>query len=159
MDTDTRPDGGNSGTGGTGDDREQVGSAPAAQPPAPPTSGTVLLAFSDPDEFVEELTMRGPNVEPVLHLTFRRAPDRDGAPFTDLWVVAIYLRRLDAGALGIVRLSHYVGAICDERDDAPSRRARARADQMRAGIRHAAEAAGIEVRAGGRLPSVGEGQR
>jgi hypothetical protein len=163
MDTDARPDGGNTGdTGDTDADREQAGTAPAgqpaAQPAAQPASGTVLVAFSNPDEFAEELNARGPNVEPVLRLTFRWAADRDGGPLTDLWVAASYLRRLDAGALAIVRLSHYVGAVWNERDDAPSRRVRERADQVRASIRRAAEAVGIEVRAGGHLPSAGEGQ-
>ena len=109
---------------------------------------TVLVSFNNAEEFLSELRDHPPNVDGVLRLTFRWHADESGAPLHDLWVVANYLRRLDAGALAIVRLQQYAGGVWHSVPDPESDRCRARAERLRASIQAAAEARGIEVRAG-----------
>ena len=109
---------------------------------------TALVAFSSPDEFLAELRDRGPNVDGVLRLTFRWHPDAAGAPVTDLWVVANYLRRLDPATLAVVRLDHYVGGVWQGIDDRASELNRKRAEHVRTRIGEEAQRLGIEVRAG-----------
>ena len=109
---------------------------------------TVLVAFGTPDEFLAELRDRGPNVDGVLRLTFRWHPDAGGAPATDLWVVANYLRRIDPGTLAVVRLDHYAGGVWQGIDDHASALTRQRAEQVRTRVSEEAKRLGIEVRPG-----------
>ena len=141
-------------SGGTPASREPA-ARPAlpGNPPQPPRT-KVLVAFSNPDEFLAELRDRGPNVDRVLRLTFRWHTDASGAPVTDLWVVANYLRRLDPGALAVVRLEHHAGGVWwSGINDAASEESRRRAEDLRQRIDAAARALGIEVRAGTYRPS------
>ncbi len=122
------------------------------------SGGTIMVAFSNPDEFLEELRDRAPNVEPVLRLTFRWTPDQSGAPLSGLWLVANYLRRVDPGTLAIVRLDHFVGDVWQDIPDAGSEHTRQRAEQLRNKVRQAAEAQGLEVRGGAHLPQLLDGK-
>ena len=127
-----------------------------ASPRDPVPSGapgsTTLIAFSNPDEFLAELRDRGPNVDGVLRLTFRWRADVDGAPVSDLWVVANYLRRLDPTTLAVVRLDHYVGSAWRDAEDPAADPNRQRAAALRTRIAEAAQGLGIEVRAGTHAP-------
>lgn len=129
----------------TSDPRE---SAPQESETAPRPGQTTLLQFSNPDEFLTELRDRGPNVDGTLRLTFRWRPDAEGMPISDLWVVANFLRRLDAETLAVVRLDHYVGGVRIDFTDPADAPKRQRAGEVRERIRGEAEKLGIEVRAG-----------
>jgi len=60
-------------------------SHPAASGPSASQGGqTVLVAFSNAEEFLDELRERGPNVDGVLRLAFRWHPDASGLPVSDL---------------------------------------------------------------------------
>lgn len=101
----------------------------------------IRVAFGDPDEFVQELKERGPNVEPVVRATLRWTPDASGAPFHYLSLVATYLRRLPDGVLTLAELRHEIGPVWGGLDHAESRLHRERARQALAMIEDAARAA------------------
>ena len=128
-----------------------IPAASAGARPSPHSVQTVLLAFSNPDEFLAELRDRGPNVDGVLRLTFRWHPYESGAPINELVVVANYLRRVAPDVLQIVRLDHDVGEVWSGVPDGGSQRTRERAVQIRDRIKAAAETLGLEVRAGTHL--------
>src|SRR4051812_31798902 len=82
----------------------------------------LVVHFSNPDEFLAELRARGPNLEPVVRITFRWTRDESGAPLVHLTLLANYLRRLgdDPGGgvvVSIVHLGRYVGAVWEEGRD------------------------------------------
>src|SRR5688500_7490400 len=108
---------------------------------------SALVSFTNPDDFLDELRDRGPNVDGVLRLTFRWHPDA-ALPVTDLWVVANYLRRIDPATLAVVRLDHYVGAVWQDIDDRASALNREREDRLKTRIDEEERRLGIEVRAG-----------
>ena len=108
----------------------------------------VVVTFSRADEFIQELRDRGPNVEPMVRLTFRWTRDESGAPLTHLTLLANYLRRLDGEVVSIVHLGQYVGAVWEEGRDERSERYRAEADRLRTLIAQAAGVLGLEVRGG-----------
>lgn len=118
---------------------------------------TVLVAFGNADEFLAELRDRGPNVDGVLRLTFRWHPYEGGAPLNALFVVANYLRRVAPDLVQIVRLEHDAGDVWAEGLDAAAQRTRDRATQVRDRIKAAAEALGLEVRAGTHVAAGGRG--
>jgi hypothetical protein len=113
----------------------------------PPGAGP-RLAFSSPGEFLEELARRGPNVEPVLRLTFRWTRDAEGAPVRDLCLVAGYLRRLAGGVVTLTTLRHPLGAIWEDGADPRSWEVRERAAALRARLERAAAGLGLEVASG-----------
>lgn len=119
------------------------------------TGVTVLVAFSDPDEFLSELRDRGPNVERVLRLTFRWTPDESGAPVSGLRLVATYLRRVAPDVLAIVQLDHHLGVVWHGVPDPASDQCRERAEQLRTRVRRAAEAHGLDVAAGTHVVATG----
>src|SRR5207244_7625160 len=115
--------------------------------------------FTHPEAFLAELRERGPHVDGVLRLSFRRQADESGAPIHELWVVvAGSLRRPDTSALVIVHLHYGVGGLWHGLADPESDRRRARAAQVRDAPCAAAAALGVEVRAGALRPGSG-GQR
>jgi hypothetical protein len=130
---------------------------PSAVPAAPPGAG-LRLAFSSPDEFLEELARRGPNVEPVLRLTFRWTRDADGAPVRDLCLVAGYLRRVAGGLVAITTLRHPLGAVWEDGADPQSREVRERAAALRARLERAAAGLGLEVAPGAYGADAGDGR-
>jgi hypothetical protein len=103
----------------------------------------IRVTFSSPDEFLQELLARGPNVEPVLRATLRWSPDPQGAPFHDVTVVATYLRRVAADLVAVTELRHYVGAVWTGLDDPGSRRCRAGARALLAVLDSAARDLGL----------------
>jgi hypothetical protein len=130
---------------------------PAGTPPAPGPPGAALrLAFSSPDEFLAELARRGPNLEPVLRVTFRWTRDADGAPVRDLCLVAGFLRRVADGVVGVTTLRHHLGEVWEDATDSQSRSVRERATGLRARIERAAADLGLEVAPGA---YAGDGQQ
>ena len=133
----------------TPDITERLNSAP--QP--------LRLLFSSHEDFIEELRERGPNLEPVVRVTYRKRPDAGGAPLTDLTLLATYLRRLDDGAgapavVVVVQLAEYLGSLWVDPTDEDSRRCLQRGEHLRAAVVRAAEALGLRVGGGAYL--VGE---
>ncbi len=121
--------------------------SPALEAPAPPATDAVRVVFSSPDEFLQELRRRGPNVEPLLRLTFRWTRDESGAPIHHLSVVAGYLRRAN-GVVMLTSLRHYVGGPwADAPDNAPGG-VQERAASLRDRIEQEAGALGLEIAAG-----------
>ena len=118
-------------------------------------SWIVRVKFTNPDEFIEEVRERGPNVEPVLRATFRRTPDETGAPFHHLSVVATYLRRIAADIVAVIELRRYVGPVWSGVDDQESRRRCERAGQVLRAIENASRAAGYTPAAGIYLSDAG----
>ena len=112
----------------------------------------LVVHFSNPEEFLAELRERGPNLEPVVRITFRWTRDESGAPLVHLTLLANYLRRLGddpaTGVVSIVHLGRYVGAVWEEGRDEVSDRCRAEADRLRSELTQAAEALGLRVGAG-----------
>ena len=123
----------------------------------PGAGQAALISFTNPDDFLDELRDRGPNVDGVLRLTFRWHPDAV-MPVTDLWVVANYLRRIDPATLAVVRLDQYIGAVWQDIDDRASALNRERADRLKTRIDEEARRLGLEVRAG-TLPRPPRAQR
>lgn len=105
-------------------------------------SPAIRVTFGDPDEFVQELKQRGPNVEPVVRATLRWTPDASGAPFHLLSPVATYLRRLPDGVVTLTELRYDIGPVWSGLDHQESQRHRQRARQALALIEGAARAAG-----------------
>jgi hypothetical protein len=121
------------------------------EPPQP-----VRLLFSAHAEFIEELRQRGPNLEPVVRVTFRRSADGSGAPLTHLTLLATYLRLLDGGAgpapvVAVVQLAEYLGSVWVDPTDRESRRCQQRAEHLRAAVVRAAEDLGLRVAGGAYL--------
>ena len=118
----------------------------------------VRLLFSNHEEFIEELRERGPNLEPLIRVTFRRTAAGGGMPLTHLTLLATYLRRVDGGGpaavMAVVQLAEYLGSLCIDPSDPDSRRCQARAEQRRDAVVSAAEGLGLRVAAGAYL--VGE---
>lgn len=102
----------------------------------------IRVTFGDPDEFVQEIKERGPNVEPVVRATLRWTPDASGAPFHHLSLVVTYLRRLPDGVLTLAELRYDIGPVWSGLDHAESRLHRERARQTLAMIDEATRAAG-----------------
>ena len=128
--------------------------APAA-PAGAPDARPLVVRFSNPEEFLAELRERGPNLEPVVRITFRWTRDESGAPLIHLTLLANYLRWL--GQLGddparavvsVVHLGRYVGAVWEEGRDEVSDRCRAEADRLRTELAQAAQALGFQVGGG-----------
>jgi hypothetical protein len=117
----------------------------------------LLVRFSSPAEFAAELRARGPNVEPVVRLTFRWTAASGALPLQaasgalplhHLSVVASYLRRLSDGALVVHELTHYAGDIWRGIPTDGSERSRARASEARDLVARTAEELGLDVCAG-----------
>ena len=110
------------------------------------------LQFSSHAEFLAELRERGPNLEPVVRVTFRKSPDASGAPLYHLTLLATYLRRVDEGGpspvLAVVRLAEYVGSIWPGLADEGSCETRERAEELRATIECAVGELGYQAAAG-----------
>jgi hypothetical protein len=131
----------------------------------PPRS--VRLLFGSHDEFVRELRERGPNLEPVVRVTFRRTADASGGPLTHLTLLASYLRLVDDGnhsvpVVVVVQLAEYLGSLWIDHTDEASRRCRERAEHLRTAVVRVAEELGLGVGAGAylggeRLSKVGTG--
>lgn len=117
------------------------------------------LLFSSHEEFLDELRARGPNLEPVVRVTYRHTADRSGAPFTHLTVLATYLRRIDdAGpvpVVAVVQLAEYVGSTWPGLADEESRECRERAEDVRAAITQVADELGYQAAPG--VYAAGEG--
>jgi hypothetical protein len=132
---------------------------PAGASPAPGPPGAALrLAFSSPDEFLEELASRGPNLEPVLRVTFRWTRDADGAPVRDLCLVAGYLRRVADGLVAVTTLRHPLGAVWEDGADSRSRAVQERTARLRTRLERAAAALGLEVAPGAYGAAAGDGR-
>lgn len=115
--------------------------------PVPP----LRLLFSSHEEFIEELRERGPNLEPVVRVTFRKSADTSGAPLTHLTLLATYLRLVHDGAapvVAVVQLSEYLGAVWIDPTDQESRRCQQRAEHLRAAVVRAVEDTGLRAGAG-----------
>ena len=127
----------------------------------------VRLVFSSHEEFIQELRERGPNLEPLVRVTFRKTADGSGAPLTHLTLLATYLRRLDDGAgspvvVVVVQLAEYLGSLWIEPTDEDSRRCLQRGEHLRADVVRAAEELGLRVGGGTylvgeRVPGAGAG--
>jgi hypothetical protein len=92
-------------------------------------------------------------------MTFRWHPDECGAPVSELWLVASYLRRIAPDVLAIVHLEHDIGGVWSGVADSTSDRHRERASQLRDRIKETAEALGLDVRAGTHLGGQAGGHR
>jgi hypothetical protein len=121
--------------------------SPALEAPAPPAADAVRVVFSSPDEFLQELRRRGPNVEPLLRLTLRWTRDESGAPIHHLSVVAGYLRRAN-GVVTLTSLRHYVGGLWVDAPDTAPGGVRERAASLRDRIEQEAGDLGLEIAAG-----------
>ncbi len=133
-------------------DTPAIAERPSSVPP-------VRLLFSSHDEFLDELRERGPNLEPVVRVTFRKTAAASGAPLTHLTLLATYLRLIHDGAgpapvVAMVQLSEYLGSVWIDPTDQESRRCHQRAEHLRAAVVRAVEDAGLRVGAGAYL--VGE---
>jgi hypothetical protein len=111
------------------------------------------VLFSSHEEFLEELRERGPNLEPLVRVTFRKIADGSGAPLAHLSLLATYLRRVDGGTspvavVTVVRLSEHLGSIWIDPTDQDSRRCQQRAGQLRAAVVRAATDLGLRVAGG-----------
>jgi hypothetical protein len=116
-------------------------------------SQTLRLLFSSHEEFIRELRDRGPNLEPVVRVTFRKSTDVSGAPLTHLTLLATYLRRVgdDPGypaVVAVVQLAEYLGSVWIDPTDQESRRCQQRAEELRATMVRAAQELGLTVGAG-----------
>ena len=121
--------------------------------PAPRGPQPLRLLFSSHEEFPEELRARGPNLEPVVRVTFRKSADASGAPLTHLTLLATYLRRVgdDPGGpvvVAVVQLAEYLGSVWIDPTDQESRRCQQRAAQSREAVVRAAQELGLTVGAG-----------
>ena len=103
----------------------------------------VRVTFSNPDEFLQELLARGPNVEPVLRTTLWWTPHLDGAPIHDVAVVASYLHRAAADVVAVVELQRHVGEVWTGLESPGSRRCRASARALLAVLDSAARDLGL----------------
>jgi hypothetical protein len=122
-------------------------------PPQP-----IRLLFSSDDEFIQELRERGPNVEPLVRVTFKTA-DASGAPLTHLTLLATFLRAIDDGThraqvVTVVQLAEYLGSLWIDPTDEASQRCQERAEHLRAAVVRAVEELGLRVGGGAYL--VGE---
>jgi uncharacterized protein YndB with AHSA1/START domain len=108
----------------------------------------LLVRFSSPSEFAAELRARGPNVEPVVRLTYRWAAGAGGLPVRHLSVVAGYVRRLAGGTVVVQELVHHAGDVWPGIATAGSERARARAEEAHEVVARTARELGLEVSAG-----------
>jgi hypothetical protein len=133
---------------------------PAPTPPTPrpgPEDAPLLVpplvrvAFSDADEFVREVRLRGPNLEPVLRATLQWVRGPEGAPFYDLYVLATYLRRIAPGVVALTELRHYAGVVWVESDDERPQRVEELARRLLGAVEHAARKAGVVVARGAYL--------
>lgn len=111
------------------------------------------LFFSDHEEFLDELRVRGPNLEPLVRVTFRRSADASGAPLTYLTLLATYLRRVDDGTgitpvIAVVQLAEYIGSQWIGLGDQESQHCQRRAEELRAALIRAVEDAGLRAGAG-----------
>jgi hypothetical protein len=138
--------------------------------PAPPRGPQPLrLLFSSHEDFLQELRERGPNLEPVVRVTFRKSADTSGAPLTHLTLLAAYLRGVGGGpgcpvAVAVVQLAEYLGSMWIDPTDHESRRCQQRAEQLREAVVRAAQELGLNVGAGAyataeRVADVGAGNR
>jgi hypothetical protein len=103
------------------------------------------VRFNDPAEFAEELRARGPNVEPVVRVTYRWTADTGGLPLRHLSVVAGYLRRLPGGAILPTELVHYAGEVWHGLNEQASQLCRERANRARDEVARAAQELGLVV--------------
>lgn len=137
-----------------GDDRtERRGQAgPARQAYAPdgearrPTQ-VVRVAFSNPGEYLAELRQRGPNLEPLVRVTFRWTADASGAPVSHLTLLASYLRQVGE-VVTVVQLARYVGTVWSGAADQASQRSVDEAQQRRTLLCREAKELGFEVATG-----------
>lgn len=110
------------------------------------------VLFSSHEEFLGELRERGPNVEPLVRLTFRRTSDASGAPIVHLTLLATYLRRIDEAGpvpvVAVVQLAEYVGSIWPGLPDEESRESRERVEELRATVARVAGELGNHIGAG-----------
>jgi hypothetical protein len=125
-----------------------------SSPPQP-----LRLLFSSHDAFIEELRERGPNLEPMVRVTYRKRADGSGAPLTHLTLLATYLRRVDDGTgatpvIIVVQLAEYLGSLWIDLSDHDSQRCQQRAEHLRTTVVRAAEELGLRIGAGAYL--VGE---
>ena len=107
----------------------------------------VRIAFSNPGEFLAELRQRGPNLEPLVRVTFRWTADASGAPISHVTLLASYLRQVGE-VVTVVQLVRYVGAVWSGAADEASQRYVDEAQQWRALLTRAAEELGFEVGTG-----------
>ncbi|GEM_PF-6310341 len=107
----------------------------------------VRIAFSNPGEFLAELRQRGPNLEPIVRVTFRWTADANGAPISHLTLLASYLRQV-GDVVTVVQLARYVGAVWSGAADQASQRSVDGAQKWRALLCREAEELGFEVGAG-----------
>ncbi|MGD9892258.1 MAG: hypothetical protein AB7G34_17025 [Hyphomicrobiales bacterium] len=128
-----------------------AGAERLTSPPQP-----IRLLFSSHEEFIEELRQRGPNLEPIVRVTFRKSPDSGGVPLTHLTLLATYLRRVDDGTgpaavVTVVQLAEYPGSLWIDPTDQDSRRCQERADLLRAAVVRAVGELGLRVGGGAYL--------
>jgi hypothetical protein len=106
------------------------------------------VAFSQPDEFLDELRARPPDVEPVVRITglWRSTAHY---PLQHLYVVATYLRAA-GGTPRVVELRHYLGQVFagDPGGHGDPGNARVRAERMRQELAREVERLGLTVAGG-----------
>ena len=137
----------------------QAGSAGGRSTVAPRygvRSHALRVRFNSPAEFTDELRARGPNVEPVVRLTYRWTRDANGLPLHHLSVVASYVRRLPCGRIVVAELAHYAGEVWRGLHEEASQRCRERAGRARDDVARAARELGLEVCAGVYIDGAGE---
>jgi len=91
----------------------------------------IRLLFSCHEEVIDELRERGPNLEPVVCVTFRKTADASGVPLAHLTLLATHLRLVHHGTgpalvVVIVRFSEHLGATWTDSTDQESRRCQGR---------------------------------
>lgn len=110
------------------------------------------LSFSNHTEFLAEVAERGPNLEAVIRVTFRKTADPSGASIVHLTLLATYLRSLDEGqpvpTIVVVQLAEPIGSIWSGLANEESERTRRHAEELRGQVVAAIEALGYRVGGG-----------
>ena len=135
-------------TGGSGSETGGRRGASAGPAPLAQRHQVLRVHFTSAQEFVCELKAAGPDVEPVVRLTFRSRRDPEGPPRRHLSVVAGYLRQARPGVLVLYELVHYAGEVWDGLDESLSAQTFARASRAYDAVARAADEQSIRRAAG-----------
>ena len=98
----------------------------------------IRLLFSGHEEVIDELRERGPNLEPIVCVTFRKPADASGVPLAHLTLLATHLRLVHhatgpALVVVVVRFSKHLGAMWTDSAHQESRRCQGRGQLSFAG--------------------------
>lgn len=107
----------------------------------------MIVRFTDPNEFCQEVTARGPNLEPIVRVTHFLENDPDIAAVKRYFVIATYLRGLPDGRTVIVTLRKYIGQRL-EHARVPPDQVIARAERIIAEVRATCDTMPLGVAAG-----------